>query len=170
MLRAPASLRFPLRVLFRVPMFRVLRRPGSALALRRLVAFVLGVVLAAGCVEPLLADSCDGDAPRSTASAVLPHVDGGAVVGAPVDGVPPDAMAAVDARGGQNGGDRGPQHAVHVCHCTHAHGGALTGRYALHAGPPARPVARGDDAHADRLPPSPALERPLRPPVLPHAA
>jgi hypothetical protein len=163
-------------------MLHVLRRSGSPSALRRLVAFVLGVVLLAGCVEPLLADSCDGDAPRATAGAVLPHVDGAVVTAAGRSGpavayavanVPArnsgmDVVTAVDAPDRRPGGDRTPEHAVHVCHCTHAHGGALSDRYALDTR--TRPVARKVDSRSDRLPPSPALEPQLRPPALPHAA
>lgn len=178
-------------------MLRLLRRSGSPSALRRLVAFVLGVVLLASCVEPLLADSCDGDAPRATADAVLPHVDGAGMTAA---GRPGPAVAyatayevasavanevanvpariggmdvapaadTLDAPDARPGGDRTPEHAVHVCHCTHAHGGTLTDRYTL--GTRTGPVARAVDARSDRLPPSPALEPQLRPPALPHAA
>ena len=165
-------------------MLRVLRRSGSPTVLRRLLAFVLGVVLLAGCVEPALADACDGDAPRDIARAVLPHVDGApakaaagvsgpTVADAPArsvgtDGVATDDVATADATGGRSSGDRAPEHAVHVCHCTHAHGATLTDRYALETR--TRPVARAVDVRSDRLPPSPALEPHLRPPVLPHAA
>ncbi|GLC28184.1 hypothetical protein [Roseisolibacter agri] len=113
-------------------MLRTLHRPGSPSALRRLLAFVLGVVLLAGCVEPLLADSCDGDAPQAVAAAVLPHVDsplvrtavaglsGPAVAAAPRGNAGIDVIAA-DLPGGRSGDDRAPTHVVHVCHCTHAH-------------------------------------------------
>ena len=143
------------------------------------MAFVLGLVLLAGCVEPLLADSCDGDAPRDVAAAVLPHVDGAlaeaaagvpgsAVTDVPARTVSTDGIVTADATDGRARGDRAPEHAVHVCHCTHAHGGALPDRYALEMR--MHPVTREVGSRSDRLPPSPALELHLRPPVLPHVA
>ena len=154
-------------------MLRVLRRAGSTTALRRLMAFVLGVALLAGCVEPLLADSCDGDAPRATADAALARADGavlltGSVVGVPADASLSSAVIADAASADGTRSDGAPEHVVHVCHCTHAHGGALSDRYALSTR--TQLVAREVHSRSDRLPPSPALEPQLRPPALPHAA
>lgn len=158
-------------------MLRVLRRPGSIVALRRLMAFVLGVVLLAGCVEPLLADSCDGDAPRAAASTVVAHTEGGLLVAGRIAGAvaglrsgvsPSGDVIAADVSSGGTRNEQAPQHSVHVCHCTHAHGGALSDRFVLSTR--THPVAREGHERSDRLPPSPALEPHLRPPVLPHAA
>lgn len=154
-------------------MLRALRQAGSTTALRRLMALVLGVVLLAGCVEPLLADSCDGDAPRATADAASARVDGAVPLTGSVGGVPADPsvraeLTVADASADGTSSDRAPEHAVHVCHCTHAHGGALSDRYALSTR--TRPVAREVHSRSDRVPPSPALEPQLRPPAPLHAA
>ncbi|GAB1341690.1 hypothetical protein MASR1M101_08170 [Gemmatimonas sp.] len=144
------------------------------------------MVLMVGCVEPLLADACDGDAPREIAAAVLPHVDGAAVtavgqlapaasfgVGNSARNVPEQTggivvISAADAPDRHTPGDRAPKHSVHVCHCTHAHGGALTAPHLLET--QTREVPRAVHAHSDRMPSSPALETQLRPPAPPHAA
>ena len=132
-------------------MLRLLRPSGSTPTLRRLVAALLVLMMGVACAEPLLADTCDGDAPRDHGAANT----GGDVIG------------AADAPGSSTG-DRVPAHAVHVCHCTHAHGGTLADGYVITTR--TRPVARASDSRSDRLPPSPALEPHLRPPAPPHAA
>lgn len=154
-------------------MLRIQHRSGSPSALRRLVAFVLGVVLLVGCVEPLLADSCDGDAPQAVAVAVLPHVDsplvragvaglsGPAIAEAPT-GSAGSAVIAADLPGGRSGDDRVPTHVVHVCHCTHTHAVSPATAEA-----PPRPPAD----HGRRLSDGPwsllerALQPRLRPPI-----
>jgi hypothetical protein len=108
-------------------MLRFLRPSRHLPLLRRLVAAllwsVLGLTMGA---EPLLADACDGDAPAAAAAAVVPHTDGPVV--ANVLGA--TRIGGTDAPARAPDGS-GPEHAVHVCHCTHAHGGTLTGGYAL---------------------------------------
>ena len=145
-------------------MLRVLRPSGRPTALRRLVAALLWSVLGLTFgAEPLLADACDGDAPAAAVAAVVPHSDGPLLAGVP------DAtgISASDAPTSP-ADDGGPEHAVHVCHCTHAHGGTLADGYAVTAR--TRPVTTAVCWCPDRLPPSPAREPHLRPPVLPHAA
>ena len=104
-------------------MLRFLRPSRHLPLLRRLVAAllwsVLGLTMGA---EPLLADACDGDAPAAAAAAVVPHTDGPVV--ANVLGA--TRIGGTDAPARAPDGS-GPEHAVHVCHCTHAHGGTLTG-------------------------------------------
>ena len=145
-------------------MLRFLRPSRHLPLLRRLVAAllwsVLGLTMGA---EPLLADACDGDAPAAAAAAVVPHTDGSVV--ANVLGA--TRIGGTDAPARAPDGS-GPEHAVHVCHCTHAHGGTLTGGYAL--ADRTRPVTSAVCRCPDRLPPSPALEPHLRPPALPHTA
>lgn len=154
-------------------MLRIQHRSGSPSALRRLVAFVLGVVLLVGSVEPLLADSCDGDAPQAVAGAVLPHVDsplvriaiaglsGPAVAEAPTGSAGIDVIGA-DLPGGRSGDDRAPTHVVHVCHCTHTHAvsPATTG---APQGPPADHGPRLSDGPWSLL--ERALQPRLRPPI-----
>ena len=137
--------------------------PGIA---RRVFALLLITVFSIGCVEPLIADVHDGDAPESEVAA--------ASAGLILTGSPPVASAAPSspADDGSTGdsSDDAPEsrdHA-HVCHCTHAHGGTLTAAASVVAS-----VAAVDDAplgRSDRLPPSPSLELQLRPPVRLHAA
>lgn len=153
-------------------------RPG---VLRRSFAALLGVLLLFGCVEPLAADVHDGDAPGAEVAAAAAFL-GHTLAGAPERVVVPDAAVfaagapdgratAGPTRDGQRAGTPqggAPTHAFHVCHCTHAHGGMLTERFVLTAAE--RVVAAPVRARSDRLPPSPAPEHPLRPPVLPHTA
>ena len=151
-------------------MFRLLRPSGSTPTLRRLVAALLVLMMGVACAEPLLADTCDGDAPREVVAGLLPHANEQAVIaradlGAATAGG--DVIGAADAPGSSTG-DRVPAHAVHVCHCTHAHGGTLADGYVITTR--TGPVARASDSRSDRLPPSPALEPHLRPPAPPHAA
>lgn len=154
---------------------RLRPRPGL---LRRFAAALLGVLLFFGCVEPLVADVHDGDASGAEVAAVL-----GTAFGAPFGGavsvedrgddlgVPSGCVAAGPTQEGRRDGapqDGAPAHAFHVCHCAHAHGGMLTERFVLAVAE--RRVSTRVRARSDRLPPSPAPEHPLRPPVLPHAA
>lgn len=152
-------------------MLRTLRLSGRPTALRRLLAALLWSVLGLTFgAEPLLADVCDGDAPAAAVAALVPHTDGATLAGT-AGALPSTAsvasVAAAEAPAGPVDGG-GPEHAVHVCHCTHAHGSTLADGYAIRAS--TRPVTTAVCWCADRLPPSPALEPQLRPPVLSHAA
>lgn len=104
---------------------------------------LLGLLVLLGFVfftaEPLLADECDGDFSLVSICAVPSGAQG------PASGSAPS-----------------PGHAVHVCHCVHVHGGM-----------PASMERDSGVLAADfgligtiaLLPPSPALDRDLRPPI-----
>lgn len=145
-------------------MLPILRPSPRLSSLRRLVAAllwsVLGLTLGA---EPLLADACDGDAPAAAVAAVVPHTDGPLLAGV----LGATGITATEAPAGSEDGSS-PEHSIHVCHCTHAHGATLTGGYVITAR--TRPVTTAVCRCPDRLPPSPALEPRLRPPALPHTA
>ena len=108
---------------------------------RRLIAVLLLLGFGLFTAEPLIADACDGDS---------------GIVGV-------STLDCVDDP--QGSGDSVPAsgHAIHVCHCVHAHGGM-----------PARDQSILTDANAGflvlkpvfRVPASPALELELRPPIV----
>lgn len=68
-------------------------------ALRRLVAALALGAFVIGCLEPLVAEAHDGDAAASISTTLASGGD----TGTPSEPVP-------------------PTHALHLCHCTHAHG------------------------------------------------
>lgn len=77
---------------------RVFCRRDRLRALRRFFAVLTLGVLVAGCLEPLIAESHDGDA-----NSVVATVASFGNAGAPSESAP-------------------PTHEMHLCHCTHAHG------------------------------------------------
>lgn len=141
--------------------------------LRRLTAGVLGVVLGIALIaEPLLADVCDGDAPAAARVSVAPHQDLSAVRSVPTTGALIGAVRSVEVtrteRPDVPATPTGSPHDIHVCHCVHAHGGTL-GRVSAMSAPPTLGT-NSLGLRAERLPPSAALEPPLRPPAAFHAA
>ena len=133
--RLSTSLRFNRRVHAR-------RLPGwRAGWLRRAVAVLLAIAFVGFSAETLIADVHDGDA---SAAELAAYAD------APASGTVPDSSPAQD------------EHAVHVCHCVHAHGGVSDQRVAL------VPIHVGASlvvGASVRTPPSVTLELHLRPPV-----
>lgn len=116
------------------------RTPRMSLV-RRLIAAMLLVCASVTLVEPVFADSCDGDYATRPASAASMHADGGATIPSH-DGI--------------------PGHAVHVCHCSHVHGVVV--RAAQSA---LQPMSLVDVARVlvdVELPPSISQEPQLRPP------
>lgn len=117
---------------------------------RRYVSALMLILFSLACGEALIADVCDGDAGSETAAVA--------------------AMAAAHGDVASSGSEPAPErpHGVHVCHCTHAHGGMLL----LRAGIVATivPVTESHGTRSDRMPPSPALDRHLRPPAFPQVA
>ena len=105
-------------------------------------------------VEPLFADTCDGDAPAAVVATVASHAD-----------LPAPALTA--SRGPlDSGGPAGVpvDHAVHLCHCTHTHGGLDQVAYAIESH---EAVVLESGMPSPVVPPSgPALEAPLRPPAV----
>lgn len=150
-------------------MRRALRHFIRLSVLRRLTAGVLWAVLGATLVaEPLLADVCDGDAPRSARLAVVPHADGNTASVAILS--QPQGERALAIVASADDAERTPSapsgrapHVVHVCHCVHSHGGTLGRASALRA--PTWGRARAHDRRADRVPPGPTLDPALRPPA-----
>lgn len=143
-------------------MLRTLRRSTFAPTLRRLLAVLLGLCVSVAFAEPVLADSCDGDAP---ATAIGLHA--GEIAARAGDVTP--QPAALGASGEETSQSKGaPEHAVHLCHCAHTHGSTLTPRVAV----PDRLVivSVAPTAHGDRLPPSVTGEPQLRPPLALTAA
>jgi len=141
--------------------------------LRRLTAGVLVAVLGVTLIgEPLLADVCDGDAPAAAREAVLPHSDLGSLGDSNASASPSRALRGVG--GASSRSPSGPtvpsesQHDVHVCHCVHAHGGTLGRHLSLSQVPSLHSDATM--LGAERVPPSAALEPPLRPPAPRHTA
>ena len=78
-------------------------RPIRLPLARRLIAQLLLIFFGFFTAETVIADSCDGDASASALSIS--------------DSSAPD-------RSSESGGSV-PAHAVHVCHCAHAHAGSL---------------------------------------------
>ena len=113
----------------RRPMFR--RTLGSALV----------AVLAFGCLEVTVADSCDGDG-FGVVRVSAPH---GAVASSSLPG--PSI----------------PTHAAHVCHCAHAHAFRLP---PVSCGAQACVGLRREFARAEAMPGSPVREQGLRPPIV----
>jgi hypothetical protein len=130
--------------------------------MRRAVAAFIGVVFILSCGEALIADACDGDA---TAVAIAEHAASSAELGqaSRESDVP---MGTLSSRDDVQGGTSAPArpHGIHICHCTHAHGGMLTLRTSVAA--VIVPVAESYTVQSDLLPPSPALEPQLRPPAV----
>ena len=81
-----------------------------ALRLRRVTALLVLLSLGFFNAESLVADSCDGDA--GGVAAVSPH--DGSRLSAPSSSEQPSGTQPV-----------GAHHSIHICHCAHAHGGAL---------------------------------------------
>lgn len=140
-------------------MLRVLRPSFAPAVWRRLVATLLAALVLVAGAEPLLAEAHDGDAPRADVPAVA--------VAAAAYAAPAALPLVTPARHAP--AKRAPSHAVHVCHCAHAHGGlfvpepfVLTTR--------TRRTGRRVAARSDRLPPSPRPEPRLRPPLFPTSA
>lgn len=143
------------------------------------MALLLAVAFAISCAETLIADVHDGDAnAQELAASTLRTALGGAVgaVAATAAGSsaaeasPPvrTAVVATQADDGQPppaapGGDPDGSTHAHVCHCTHAHGGMLCCSEAIVSS--ILLVDQSLHPRSDRLPPSPALERRLRPPA-----
>lgn len=130
--------------------------------MRRVVAACLTILFALSCAEALIADVCDGDEggdPVATMAAVATAqdatADGGASAGMPTAHLDDSTSDHVPSS------DR--PHGVHVCHCTHAHGGTLTLRTSVAAVTVS--ASEAHDPRSDRVPPSPALEPQLRPPA-----
>jgi len=130
-------------------------RPRLGPRLRRALAAVLAAALMVVTgVEPLFADTCDGDAPAAAVAAVAAHAD------------LPSPTAAADRTPANSDDTRGApvEHIVHLCHCTHVHGGLDQVGYEIEA--QERPLS-SRLLHVTNAPPSdPALEAPLRPPAL----
>ena len=116
-------------------------RATCALA-RRACGWLLLLALTLVCVEPLLADSCDGDA--SAGREIATQTGGGSETPSPRQPEP-------------------PIHRAHLCHCAHVHVGLPGFASAI--------LVRAEidlrvNALGDRVPLSPAVEPPLRPPLI----
>lgn len=129
---------------------------------RRIVAMCLTVLFALSCAEALIADICDGD---EGSSGVATVAAGAVAQDATAEGAVSAGMPA--AHLDDSTSDHVPAsdrpHGVHVCHCTHAHGGTLT--LSTNVAAVTVPASEAHDPRSDRVPPSPALEPQLRPPA-----
>ena len=119
---------------------------------RRLTAALLVMCLGLFSAESLIADSCDADSARPVVSAA----DG--VLRTSVEAI---VAASTDAPAGTL--PSAPRHAVHVCHCVHAHAGAPIGHAVQPLPATPFPFLSGE---SDHTPPSNAPEPPLRPPLV----
>ena len=127
-----------------------LRHSPLAPSLRRLIAVMLGLCMSVVFAEPLIADRCEDVGSRTTVGTSAE------------DGSTQVSVIGVDP-GSRPGGSQVPDgHTMHLCHCTHVHGGTLTARHTM----PARleAVASAVGSHSDRVPPSVVGEPQLRPP------
>lgn len=115
---------------------RSIRQP----LVRRLIAQLLLIFFGLFSAETIIADSCDGDASASAFSVSDPSA--------------PDQSPAP--------GGSIPTHAMHICHCVHAHGGSL-GVTGGSFRPSALPQHVGGESI--RTPMSATPEPRLRPPV-----
>ena len=117
------------------------RRATRALA-RRACGWLLLLALTLVCAEPLLADSCDGDASAGRAIATL--TEGGSDAPSPRQ-------------------SETPVHRAHLCHCAHAHVGLPGFASAI---PVRAEIDLRVNALEDRASVAPAVEPPLRPPLI----
>lgn len=117
-----------------------------------LLAFCVSVAFA----EPMIVDSCDEDAPRSEAPSVVTEMGSAGML----------ALGAAPASPTDPTGT--PQHAFHLCHCSHAHGSTLTARHDIAERVQLVVVVLA--GRSDRRPPSVFQEPQLRPPRVLGAA
>jgi hypothetical protein len=137
-------------------MLRSLRRCTLAPTLRRLMAVLLAFCVSVAFAEPMIVDSCDEDAPRSEAPSVVTEMGSAGML----------ALGAAPASPTDPTGT--PQHAFHLCHCSHAHGSTLTARHDIAERVQLVVVVLA--GRSDRRPPSVFQEPQLRPPRVLGAA
>jgi len=174
---APVDYRSTTAPAFLAVVLRALRSPTAPTVWRRLVAVLLAALVLVASAEPLLAEAHDGDAPRADVpTATAPDALVGAVAAGHTDGwtVRSAVLAVVSVEATpapvrHAPVERLPIHAVHVCHCAHAHGGLLVPEPFVLMTRLCH-TARRVNARSDRLPASPSPEPRLRPPLLPHGA
>ena len=131
-------------------MLRTLRRSSLSPSLRRLIAVLLGLCVSVAFAEPMTADRCED---------VVPQLMVGTSAG---EGFPQAVLMGVDSKSQPDRSQIPDGHALHLCHCAHAHGGTLTTRHTI----PDRiqTVAVAVASHSDRIPPSAIGDPQLRPP------
>ena len=135
-------------------MLHLLRATRYTPTLRRLLTALLGVCMAVAFAEPLVADSCDGDAPAAVAGQYVAATD------APIGEAPRSAESRTE--GDRRSGEHPPVHEAHLCHCTHAHASTPTRRVVMPV--PSLRTALTTPRSVDRVLPSVTVEPRLRPP------